>query len=417
MNNNSIITILLIVVISLMVLVSIIWFITFLIKRNKLNKNNSTSPDKINNTQITNYENQIQDYQFQLKMTKLEIENKNKEIENLKEVNKKEKEFLLREKNYAIELLKNDKELEIKKINEEYEKTIKQLKNQKGYTPQEVGANLEEWINNEYQKSFGMHSDCEWEYQPTPIPNEIDGKRTKPDFVWRIFSSGIDNKQEINSIVIEAKNKSNLDIKSIKNNTKILKTLQINQDNHNADISLLVTNLDEDNDFFIKKIENQEYKNMYACRPEALIPFLSMVYSLYKRREKLIEKIKNQGIKFQEETKILENFELLKKEILDNQIKHINTKGQEIQKKAETIERNARDIIESLRIMLKHLGIAETKITNFGIEDIVHQIYELKSFDTLNENQNEIYQSKSFDSLNENQLNRFSNQNFQKNIY
>ncbi|MGI6771251.1 MAG: DUF2130 domain-containing protein [Acholeplasmataceae bacterium] len=76
--------------------------------------------------------------------------------------------------------------------------------------------------------------------------------------------------------------------------------------------------------------------------------------------------------KFKDRIEILNEFEQMKSQILDNSLRHIQTKLNEISKETENIESANNKIKEALRIVLEtHINTVINRITNFEINKII----------------------------------------------
>ncbi|WP_027123730.1 DUF2130 domain-containing protein [Mycoplasmoides pirum] len=251
---------------------------------------------------------------------------------------------------------KNKELVNLQKYNEEIEK----LKRERSNNSKILGEELENWIRNEYDNSLGNIEDCKLE----KTSKDING--TKPDFLFTVFH----DKKSLGSVTIEAKTQFDIDKTKVLNASHFAK-LDKDRKNHKSDFALLVTELEPNEHFIIKKVH--DYENMYMCRPIILISFLSMVRSIYKQRETLLGEIGL--INFLDKEEILNNFDSMKNDILDIQIKRMNQALIDIQENSEKIQKLAIKIFEdSKKIMNNYVEQMKNKIEKFNIKKLTKNI-------------------------------------------
>ncbi|UVD81680.1 DUF2130 domain-containing protein [Mycoplasma iguanae] len=273
-----------------------------------------------------------------------QITNLTNELNNLKENTNKDQKLLLLEKEKEISNLKTE---------------IEQIKRNKSNNSKVMGEELENWILDQYNIQMGLLSDCSFE----KTTKAIEGK--KPDFLFKVLDINHQTKSEItlSSVVIEAKTDA-LDGLG-KKNENFYDKLNKDKINHNAEYALLVSELEIDSNFVIKKVNDAKYENMYVVRPFYLFTFLSLIYSLTQKNKHLLKK----EIDFKEKQNILKEFEDFKNQILDNSVKNINNNLINIISSSEKIFKNAEDIKNQANVALEtHLATIKNKINSFSIE-------------------------------------------------
>ncbi|MGZ9428493.1 DUF2130 domain-containing protein [Mycoplasma sp. 1012] len=250
------------------------------------------------------------------------------------------------------------------KENTELKTTINDLQRKKNVNIKLIGEDLENWIISQASENLSFDNNCSF-YKDNEVKDH-----TKADFLYDIYSRN-NNKKLLGKIIIEAKSQGET---GNKKNSDYYDKLKRDQTKKQADFAILVSELEPEKDFLISKVF--DYENMYVIRPAYLIPFLSLLKHFIMEREKIADA----EITFQEKKDILEQFDKMKNEILDNSLKHIRTQTEKILKNAETIEKNAKEIKESISLVVDiHLNTVKNKIENFAIQKItkkIDKIYE-----------------------------------------
>lgn len=320
---------------------------------NKL-KNIEESKDMLINNAILKKENELKDV-----MNKLQSE-----INSLKQSNKLEVDnaILKKESEWKdqINKLENNMILSEQKHKEEIE-NIKRNRNQ---NIKVLGEELENWIQSEYTNNFGLIDDCIFE----KTTKNIDG--TKPDFLFKVIDL---DSSILGSVTIEAKTQY-INGGSSKKNSEYYDKLDSDRKKNNSEFSLLISELEPNDNFLIKKVVDKKYENMFVVRPSYFITFLSIVRLLFLKR-KDIRKIE---VDFKTKKEILDEFESMKNEILSNSIKKIDVKVNDILKSADTIKAQATKIEDSAKVVLEtHLNTIKNKVENFQINKINKKIEKI----------------------------------------
>ncbi|HPX71916.1 MAG TPA: DUF2130 domain-containing protein [Acholeplasmataceae bacterium] len=229
-----------------------------------------------------------------------------------------------------------------------------------------LGENLEKWCEQEFMSST-----------LSMLPNVTFYKDTKgdtkADFIFRIYLDG-EEKTEVNelaSVSLEMKSEHTVSKSKTKNKDHYEK-LDEDREKNNTTYALLVSELEWDaiNDTPIRKIT--EYSNMYLVRPQYMTTFLNIIYAFAMQYHAELSKRNKELEKFKDRIEILNEFEQMKSQILDNSLRHIQTKLNEISKETENIESANNKIKEALRIVLEtHINTVINRITNFEINKII----------------------------------------------
>lgn len=323
-----------------------------------------------NKEQIHQLENKISTFEKDKENEILKIKNeKDKIIHELNEkilkadlekensLQKKENEWELKYQN-KINQLENENKEKIINLENEHKIKIDEIERNKSSNAKVIGEELENWIQNEYNQTFGLIDGCKLEKA-----NQVIGGH-KPDFIFSVFDS---SNQTLGKITIEAKTQKS-HTETNKKNKDYFEKLEMDRKNNSSEFALLISELEPNETFYIKKAPDEKYQNMFITRPQYFITFLSIVrYIWIKKSDILREKIN-----FKEKEKILNDFELLKNEILSNSLRHTEDGIRDITKLSENIEKDALKIRNKAEtIVQKHLNTIRNKIENFKIKKTV----------------------------------------------
>ncbi|QVK01704.1 DUF2130 domain-containing protein [Mycoplasma mycoides subsp. capri] len=309
--------------------------------------------EKQYNTLLNNQKEQFEQQINQLKdeLTKNTHELENKDLKHENELNK-----LITTKNNKINELEQDLEF-IKR-----EKLTKNIKL--------VGEELENYCLNQFNEvSMFAFKTSTLIKDNIVIKNEDDLKGTKGDFIFKVYAE--ENKQNLLlSVMCEMKSEQ-LNSHNKKKNSDHYKKLDDDRNKKNLDYALLVSELEYDtNDSLIYRVN--EYKDMFVIRPMYFISFLGVLETIALKYKDLKLNKLQQEIMFKEKQDILNEFEEFKNNLLDNALKHIDTKVNEINKSAENIKKEANKILEATELVInKHLNTVKNKINNFKIEKVL----------------------------------------------
>ncbi len=274
---------------------------------------------------------------------KKDLDKSEKDLDEFKNINQK--------LNDAI-LVKNS---EISKLEEKYEVLNRE---KSGLNIKQIGEELENWIQHEYNKNSFSFNNSSFKKTDKSILG------AKPDFQFLIRD---ENNNQICNLIIEAKTQSNYTANSPKlKNSNHLDKLASDARNFRADYSVLVSELEmQKDDFLIKKVNDKGYQNMFIIRPHYFISFLNLMCFFALKKNK----IEKANINLKDKQTILTEFNIFKDGIFkdfNNNIKNGTQKifnaSRDIKKKADLIEREAATILKDILIKL------ETKIRRYSIE-------------------------------------------------
>ncbi len=330
--------------------------------------------------QIKNsYENKISTLENDKKLieSKYEVE-KMKEIDKVKQI--KDEEI----SNLKLELSKVDIKVSEAVQNKEKEMNakIKELEAQNNSLTfaksmvgiKDLGENLEQWCDNQYQEHaiYGFEN-CEWIKDNIAVEDELDSKKTKGDFIFKVYADS--SKKEntlLTSVLLDMKDK-NPNSTSKNKNSEHYKKLDTDRRKKKCDYAILVSNLERDravNDAPVFRVS--EYDKMYVVRPEYFMTFLSLLASLSVKYASYITTERKDLINKEEAIKMFEDF---KEEILVKSFSSLNKSIEDMLKKAQTIQSSANDIIDECRkIQDKTLEKLKKKITDFKILKAVESL-------------------------------------------
>lgn len=304
----------------------------------------------------------------------LKIENNNlkNQIEGNQKIYEAEKQKLNLEYSSEKERIKLENSSQIEKLNSEHQQVIIKLKsewesektillNERSKMNSKVyGEDLENYIDSQFKDNMGMLEDCCLE----KTTKDIDG--TKPDFLFSVID--VETNKILESVTIEAKSESHVS-ESSKKNSNYYKKLDTDRKKNGSKFALLISELEPNLDWLIYKV--REYDNMFVIRPAYFITFLSLIRVIAHKEKEINTNI----IELKNKQEILDNFNKLKNEILDNSLSKMTKQMEDIKKKSEAIKKNAEEIEKSATIVLEtHINTFKNKINNFKIENIVKKM-------------------------------------------
>lgn len=331
-------------------------------QENVILKNDIDTKIKNKELEITSeFASEINNLKTEIKTLELDKNNikenfdlkKKNEISDIQNKNKDQINEIEKEKNAIIQT-------HIDRINE-------LERNRNSLNSKLLGEELEEWVDIQVVNWFNDYEDIKWQ----KANKIIDGN--KPDFLFQLVDS---NNMLIDTVVVEAKN-SYTDSKK-KNSEHYLK-LSKDQEKNNGNYSILVTELEPEDKFSMRKVK--DYENMYIVRPEFLITLLTLLRIIMIKRKDLVK----DETRFREKKDIIKDFEDFKNNLLNNSLDNINKKIDEIIKESEKIIKSATNIKDFSNLILNtHINTFKNKINDFNITKITKKIEKLD-----NENQPE----------------------------
>ena len=192
-----------------------------------------------------------------------EINAKDREIAELKSKMEQDKFANIKEQ----ESIKNRYEFQLKAKEEEVER-YKDFKARQ--STKMIGESLEIFCMNEFNK-----------LRPTAFQNSyfekdntVSGSGSKGDFIFRDFEDGV----EYVSIMFEMKNEAD-ETASKHKNEDFFKELDKDRKEKNCEYAVLVTMLEQDNEYYNTGIVDVSYKypKMYVIRPQFFIPMITLL--------------------------------------------------------------------------------------------------------------------------------------------
>lgn len=170
-----------------------------------------------------------------------------------------------------------------------------------------------------------------------------------------------------------------------KKNDDHLKKLESDRIKFEADTAILVTELERDDVFQIRR--SKVYPNIYLIRP---IMF-SAIVGLYRTMIIKNKKMHRDDIEFRTKEEILKEFDEFKNDLLEKQFDKINKQCENISKHAQKIIDSGIEIKDSIRIVSEtHMSALKNKIENFKIEKKVIKRIPNSSETKTNELENKI---------------------------
>ena len=243
-----------------------------------------------------------------------------------------------------------------------------------------MGEQLESWCNMEYENyaqcGFEM---CTWYKDNDAIIDELDSKKTKADYIFKVYASSSHNENELlTSVACEMKNESPNSTNKKKNSDHFLK-LDKDRKKKGCEYALLISELewDQANDVPIRKVVG--YEKMYVVRPQYFITFLSIVTALsLKFKDLIIDEIKEKEA-FKDSSEIKAEFEKFKNDLLDKPLVKLEKELSSIIDNANNIKKYTDKIIDSATSLIsKTLKDIENRINNFKIDKLCKKISKLE---------------------------------------
>lgn len=240
---------------------------------------------------------------------KLLLKNAENELEIKNAISSREKE--IDSLTNKLQLSENEHLLKEKSLRENYEEKIKAKDEQIAYykdfkakqSTKMIGESLEQHCHTEFNKLRPLFKNAYFEKD-----NDIK-TGSKGDFIFRDYD---DEGIEIVSIMFEMKNEA--DQTSTKHkNEDFLKELDKDRNEKKCEYAVLVSLLEQDNDYYNNGIVDVSYKfeKMYVIRPQFFIPLITLIRGLalnsleYKKELNLIQ---NQNIDISHFEENMNNF-------------------------------------------------------------------------------------------------------------
>lgn len=281
-----------------------------------------------------------------------------------------------------VEKIKSDLALELEKtLNNQKEKFIEELRNKEevinnlqrqkaNMNVKQIGEDLEAWCNNEVNSYMqnGLFN-CTWIKDTKAVKNEDDEKKTKADYIFKIYASESHKENELLAAVCLEMKDENPDSKTKQTNEHYYKRLDENRNKKGCKYAVLVSNLENDKPNILPIYKVREYENMYVVRPAYMMVFLNMITSLTTRFSDLLLSKEQEMVELKSRLDIIEEFNKIKESYLDNPLTSLEKQVNSITKSSESIKKAAADIDTACEaINEKYIKKINDKISTFEVK-------------------------------------------------
>ena len=300
-----------------------------------------------------------------------------------------EKDSLIADLQNKLKLEKSESQLRETNLKQQYDiqlkakdETIACYKDFKAKeSTKQIGEDLEQYCLSEFNKNRAIG------FQNAYFEKDNEVSKTsgsKGDFIFRDFSGEGDDKIEFISIMFEMKNQADETATKHKNED-FFKELDKDRNEKNCEYAVLVSMLEEDNDYYNTGIVDVSYKypKMYVIRPQFFIQLITILRnaalnSLEYKRE--IAQIKNQNIDI---TNFESDLNLFKDKFLSNvdlAMRQHSSAIDEIDKAIKTLQK-IKDLFEKSD---NNLRLANNKLEDLTIKKLTRNNPTMKEkFDAL----------------------------------
>lgn len=300
-----------------------------------------------------------------------------------------EKDSLIADLQNKLKLEKSESQLRETNLKQQYDiqlkakdETIAFYKDFKAKeSTKQIGEDLEQYCLSEFNKNRAIG------FQNVYFEKDNEVSKTsgsKGDFIFRDFSGEGDDKIEFISIMFEMKNQADETATKHKNED-FFKELDKDRNEKNCEYAVLVSMLEEDNDYYNTGIVDVSYKypKMYVIRPQFFIQLITILRnaalnSLEYKRE--IAQIKNQNIDI---TNFESDLNLFKDKFLNNvdlAMRQHSSAIDEIDKAIKTLQK-IKDLFEKSD---NNLRLANNKLEDLTIKKLTRNNPTMKEkFDAL----------------------------------
>ena len=301
-----------------------------------------------------------------------------------------EKDSLISDLQNKLKLEQSEAQLREKNLKQQYDtqlkakdETIAFYKDFKAKeSTKQIGEDLEQYCLAEFNKNRAIG----FQNAYFDKDNEVSkASGSKGDFIFRDYSGEGEDKIEFISIMFEMKNQADETATKHKNED-FLKELDKDRNEKNCEYAVLVSMLEEDNDYYNTGIVDLSYKypKMYVIRPQFFIQLISILRnaalnSLEYKRE--IAQIKNQNIDI---TNFESDLNLFKDKFLNNvdlAMRQHSSAIEEIDKAIKTLQK-IKDLFEKSD---NNLRLANNKLEDLTIKKLTRNNPTMKQkFEELN---------------------------------
>lgn len=300
-----------------------------------------------------------------------------------------EKDSLIADLQNKLKLEKSESQLRETNLKQQYDiqlkakdETIAFYKDFKAKeSTKQIGEDLEQYCLSEFNKNRAIG------FQNAYFEKDNEVSKTsgsKGDFIFRDFSGEGDDKIEFISIMFEMKNQADETATKHKNED-FFKELDKDRNEKNCEYAVLVSMLEEDNDYYNTGIVDVSYKypKMYVIRPQFFIQLITILRnaalnSLEYKRE--IAQIKNQNIDI---TNFESDLNLFKDKFLNNvdlAMRQHSSAIDEIDKAIKTLQK-IKDLFEKSD---NNLRLSNNKLEDLTIKKLTRNNPTMKEkFDAL----------------------------------
>ena len=300
-----------------------------------------------------------------------------------------EKDSLIADLQNKLKLEKSESQLRETNLKQQYDiqlkakdETIAFYKDFKAKeSTKQIGEDLEQYCLSEFNKNRAIG------FQNAYFEKDNEVSKTsgsKGDFIFRDFSGEGDDKIEFISIMFEMKNQADETATKHKNED-FFKELDKDRNEKNCEYAVLVSMLEEDNDYYNTGIVDVSYKypKMYVIRPQFFIQLITILRnaalnSLEYKRE--IAQIRNQNIDI---TNFESDLNLFKDKFLNNvdlAMRQHSSAIDEIDKAIKTLQK-IKDLFEKSD---NNLRLANNKLEDLTIKKLTRNNPTMKEkFDAL----------------------------------
>ena len=300
-----------------------------------------------------------------------------------------EKDSLIADLQNKLKLEKSESQLRETNLKQQYDiqlkakdETIAFYKDFKAKeSTKKIGEDLEQYCLSEFNKNRAIG------FQNAYFEKDNEVSKTsgsKGDFIFRDFSGEGDDKIEFISIMFEMKNQADETATKHKNED-FFKELDKDRNEKNCEYAVLVSMLEEDNDYYNTGIVDVSYKypKMYVIRPQFFIQLITILRnaalnSLEYKRE--IAQIKSQNIDI---TNFESDLNLFKDKFLNNvdlAMRQHSSAIDEIDKAIKTLQK-IKDLFEKSD---NNLRLANNKLEDLTIKKLTRNNPTMKEkFDAL----------------------------------
>jgi hypothetical protein len=211
------------------------------------------------------------------------------------------------------------------------------------------------------------------------IKTDFEDRGTKADYLFRVYASDQHQDSELlSSVVCEMKSEDPSSTYR-KKNADYYKKLDLDRKKKQGEYALLISELEweQDNDLPIRKVK--EYENMYVVRPQYFVAFLSVVTSLAVKYRDLILNRRMEETQFQESQTILDQFNDMKKNILDINLVKVEKQVTLLRSNTDQLRKIADSNEEAInKIYAEVMENIKRKIEQFNIQKITKKIDRLQ---------------------------------------